>query len=714
MTSEYLPRSINTPPGGPDGYTISVKDFGAVGDGVHDDLPNIESAIAAAVNNGGGVVFFPPGTYRCSGQLTVQDGVFLEGSGQSSTVIDFTGATASAFPDNGMIYGGGSLTDEPTIGSNVSAGDVSITLTSTPADLSQDDVLIILNTTDFSFNPQKSDWRAGEMYLIENVSGTTVNLMSPSFDSYSTGANISLWKLSSVTFGVSNMKVVGFSDTSGTVSVIHAVNSRGCVFENLDITGSQRACLEIRRCYQTSIDNIDAFDNGDNVGLNYGIAVVNSQRVTISGCNISVTRHAITHGGAKQDGDVVNRESVVTNCTLSSEESFAFDWHGNCESNTVSNCILQGGSTLGGSLNTIHGNTITTDQNAGIGVTMSGIITMDHMITGNTFIATRDISTTSAGVIQWNRSAPEDITRPGGTMMITENSFAMKDFDGKPVIMITRATTDDINVNFSGNVVKRKLTKPSAGVDGIVFQGDSVSGSAWNKIQIGNNTITGAPLILSECGAQIAWISNNVIQESTANGIQVSGHPSGLAWDNETISVLNNVVSNSDVCGIRIQGTDGTVSTCLVSGNTSVRNNQDNLAGSSSDKSSANIFDFETATFSDNVTGDNQGAPTQAREWAASDIVNLYQYNNTSISSPSLARNFASITNIFGSNQPKMQLTDDTGQILYGNLRSGTGDPNSAIVGSPGDLWLRTDGGAGTTLYVKESGSGTDTGWVGK
>jgi hypothetical protein len=47
-------------------------------------------------------------------------------------------------------------------------------------------------------------------------------------------------------------------------------------------------------------------------------------------------------------------------------------------------------------------------------------------------------------------------------------------------------------------------------------------------------------------------------------------------------------------------------------------------------------------------------------------------------------------------------------------IRSGNGDPETVITGSVGDLWLRLDGGAGTTLYVKESGAATNTGWVGK
>ena len=56
-------------------------------------------------------------------------------------------------------------------------------------------------------------------------------------------------------------------------------------------------------------------------------------------------------------------------------------------------------------------------------------------------------------------------------------------------------------------------------------------------------------------------------------------------------------------------------------------------------------------------------------------------------------------------------------QITLGigiNVSAGTGSPNSVVSGNPGDLYLNLSGGAGTTLYVKESGTNTKTGWVGK
>lgn len=46
-------------------------------------------------------------------------------------------------------------------------------------------------------------------------------------------------------------------------------------------------------------------------------------------------------------------------------------------------------------------------------------------------------------------------------------------------------------------------------------------------------------------------------------------------------------------------------------------------------------------------------------------------------------------------------------------ISAGAGTPEGAITANPGSLFLRSDGGAGASLYVKESGAG-NTGWVAK
>lgn len=44
----------------------------------------------------------------------------------------------------------------------------------------------------------------------------------------------------------------------------------------------------------------------------------------------------------------------------------------------------------------------------------------------------------------------------------------------------------------------------------------------------------------------------------------------------------------------------------------------------------------------------------------------------------------------------------------------GTGSPNTVVTASPPAIYFNRSGGAGVTIYVKESGSATNTGWVAK
>lgn len=72
------------------------------------------------------------------------------------------------------------------------------------------------------------------------------------------------------------------------------------------------------------------------------------------------------------------------------------------------------------------------------------------------------------------------------------------------------------------------------------------------------------------------------------------------------------------------------------------------------------------------------------------------------------------------SNDDQVAGTIEVGQVNLATgsqvcvVRSGTGSPNGTISGNPCDLYTNTSGGAGTTLYVKESGIGNTSGWVGK
>ena len=64
--------------------TVSVKDFGAVGDGVTDDTTAIQDAVDAAEN---AELYFPPGDYKLTSSVTIPGRITIRGAGVRQTLI---------------------------------------------------------------------------------------------------------------------------------------------------------------------------------------------------------------------------------------------------------------------------------------------------------------------------------------------------------------------------------------------------------------------------------------------------------------------------------------------------------------------------------------------------------------------------------------------------------------------------------------------------
>lgn len=119
---------------------VSVKDFGAVGNGIADDFLAINRAAAYISSIGGGTVFYPAGTYRITRSIRLDDfnvdtntysgnvrsNVVHKGAGRDATIIIADGFYAcifSSFPEPFMPVG--SVSPSPSPG-NLMASNVVI------------------------------------------------------------------------------------------------------------------------------------------------------------------------------------------------------------------------------------------------------------------------------------------------------------------------------------------------------------------------------------------------------------------------------------------------------------------------------------------------------------------------------------------------------------------------------------------------------------
>ena len=110
--------------------TVSVKDFGAIGDGTTDDTTAIQDTIDYLEANGGGVVFIPAGTYKITSSISItwpnvtdqssNGRVTIQGEGSGITIIsDYRSSTGNINADSSLIIDFSGHTDAHlTAGSN--------------------------------------------------------------------------------------------------------------------------------------------------------------------------------------------------------------------------------------------------------------------------------------------------------------------------------------------------------------------------------------------------------------------------------------------------------------------------------------------------------------------------------------------------------------------------------------------------------------------
>ena len=100
---------------------VSVKDFGAAGNGVADDTDAISAALGALVTRGGGTLFFPTGTYLINAGIPLVGKVHYKGEGREASIVRQTSWDAVI----GMGYRTG-IAEDPGLSSGPLNSDATI------------------------------------------------------------------------------------------------------------------------------------------------------------------------------------------------------------------------------------------------------------------------------------------------------------------------------------------------------------------------------------------------------------------------------------------------------------------------------------------------------------------------------------------------------------------------------------------------------------
>lgn len=298
--------------------------------------------------------------------------------------------------------------------------------------------------------------------------------------------------------------------------------------------------------------------------------------------------------------------------------------------------------------------------------------------------------------------AGTDYTVPNATITAATKTKITYDSKGW-IISATDATTDDIAEGVSGTRLyftgARVLATVIAGftaaagtvtaADSILTAINKITGNIALKLDAANPTYTG---LLSGNGGTLTVAS-------TLYNIIATWNNGAAIFNGIFMNITRTASSNSSML-IRLQTNATNRFYIDVLGNGYISNSLDVGGGVSLGLSSLITYG-NRSKISSSANGNVLFTNNAATDFS------LLQFGGTTSSFPAIKRTTTGL---------QARLADDsdftTLQSLY--RRSGSGSPEGVISAPVGSTYHRTDGGAGTSFYVKESGGTGNTGWVAK
>jgi hypothetical protein len=324
---------------------VSVADFGADPTGVADSRQAIIDAINASTK-----IYFPPGTYTSSDAIVVRNkDVEIEGSNSSLT---FT---------SGFFDIGGAIGDTYTLAANAAFGANVFTVTG--GSFTTEDVMQLVDTTPFSGSLHRSYYHEGQLFTMYKVAGNVLTTNENALAPWSTGANITVKKISPVRVTIKDLHVFA-PNTTQSAYACRIIHSKDIYLENSTFQGGDVAGITISNSKGGVVFGCKCVNTAPTTsGLQYGISIDDSEDIVVDACEIFGTRHGTGLGGAGNSG---TKFIVIQNSTIAGDQtasSYVSDIHGDCAYITYQNNTIYGGAGVGGEYASYLNNVIYANNN---------------------------------------------------------------------------------------------------------------------------------------------------------------------------------------------------------------------------------------------------------------------------------------------------------------------------------------------------------------
>lgn len=319
---------------------ISVKEFGAVGDGVIDDSESLQTAFDFARDNNYNILLEKDKTYLLGSSVLALYfyGGILEGNGATIKCTHAADTLSWGIVCNGALGDAYSLDGR---GGIIGNNRIDISDETFLANISIGDMIII--SSDKAYFPGDLTSKQGESAVVVDIGVDYIILEGKLNDTYLPSDNAVVRIVTSYSPVIRNINILQNKDKSIDyysygISISYCKNP---IIDNCNVQWAKFKAYNINSCYAPVVRNCKSSMTVKD-GLGYGVSYIgaNTNPITI-GCILKSARHAVAHGGSIYG---VTHNSIVSDTYGEAHRStHVFDAHGPTGKVTWSNCIAVGG-----------------------------------------------------------------------------------------------------------------------------------------------------------------------------------------------------------------------------------------------------------------------------------------------------------------------------------------------------------------------------------